>query len=68
MCIRDRADDIAYGVHDLEDAIVTGVVNQHQWQEALAELKTIPDVYKRQSHDWSSICPRCGTLCRYYYG
>ena len=21
---------------------VTGVVNQHQWQEALAELKTIP--------------------------
>ena len=40
--IMELADDIAYGVHDLEDAIVTGVVNQHQWQEALAELKTIP--------------------------
>ena len=40
--IMELADDIAYGVHDLEDAIVTGVVNQHQWQEALAELKAIP--------------------------
>jgi len=40
--IMELADDIAYGVHDLEDAIVTGVVNQHQWQEALDELKTIP--------------------------
>ena len=40
--IMELADDIAYGVHDLEDAIVTGVVNQHQWQEALAELKMIP--------------------------
>ena len=20
------------------------------------------------SHDWSFICSRCGTLCRYYYG
>ncbi|OOF69779.1 anti-phage deoxyguanosine triphosphatase [Rodentibacter caecimuris] len=37
--IMELADDIAYGVHDLEDAIVTGMVNWHQWQEALSALK-----------------------------
>lgn len=37
--IMELADDIAYGVHDLEDAIVTGVVHLHQWQEALHDLK-----------------------------
>ncbi len=31
--IMELADDIAYGVHDLEDAIVTGMVSRTQWLE-----------------------------------
>ena len=31
--IMELADDIAYGIHDLEDAIVTGIVNQPDFQE-----------------------------------
>ncbi|OOF80102.1 anti-phage deoxyguanosine triphosphatase [Rodentibacter caecimuris] len=40
--IMELADDIAYAVHDLEDAIVTKVVDQHQWQEAHSALMQIP--------------------------
>lgn len=42
--IMEIADDIAYGVHDLEDAIAMGIINQSLWQEKvatqLAEIKT----------------------------
>ncbi|MBD1558003.1 deoxyguanosinetriphosphate triphosphohydrolase family protein [Vibrio sp. S9_S30] len=34
--IMELADDIAYGIHDLEDAIVLGLVHRSQWQEVAA--------------------------------
>ena len=49
--IMELADDIAYGVHDLEDAIVTGVVNPHQWQAAHAALKQIPSAWLHENID-----------------
>lgn len=39
--IMELADDIAYAVHDLEDAIVTGMVHVQQWQEALNTLLSL---------------------------
>lgn len=35
--IMELADDIAYGIHDLEDAIVMGIVNQSQFYQEVAE-------------------------------
>ncbi|GLQ71813.1 anti-phage deoxyguanosine triphosphatase [Vibrio penaeicida] len=34
--IMELADDIAYGIHDLEDAIVLGLIHRSQWQEVAA--------------------------------
>lgn len=35
--IMELADDIAYGIHDLEDAIVMGIVNQSQFFQEVAK-------------------------------
>ncbi|NQZ23070.1 MAG: deoxyguanosinetriphosphate triphosphohydrolase family protein [Colwellia sp.] len=42
--IMELADDIAYGIHDLEDAIVTGIVNQQDFEkEVISKLKVIDE-------------------------
>ena len=42
--IMEIADDIAYGVHDLEDAIAMGIVSKNLWQEKVAtQLAEISD-------------------------
>ena len=47
--IMELADDIAYGIHDLEDAIVTGVVNQQDFEaEVIEKLKQLDDIWLNQ--------------------
>ncbi|PWW14175.1 MULTISPECIES: anti-phage deoxyguanosine triphosphatase [Pseudidiomarina] len=36
--LMELADDIAYGVHDLEDAVVTGTLNESQWHGHLDQI------------------------------
>ncbi len=44
--IMELADDIAYGIHDLEDAIVTGVVNRNDFDHHVIEkLTQIEDIW-----------------------
>jgi len=44
--IMELADDIAYGIHDLEDAIVTRVVNREDFdREVIKKLQLIDDVW-----------------------
>jgi len=47
--IMELADDIAYGIHDLEDAIVTGVVNQHDFDsQVIKKLNELDDSWLSQ--------------------
>jgi len=42
--IMELADDIAYGVHDLEDALALGLVDFSEWQErVVVRLSAMPD-------------------------
>lgn len=61
--IMELADDIAYGVHDLEDAVVVGVVSQQQWQEALEQLKQCQSAWIRQNADLLS----CKLFSEHHY-
>ncbi|MCJ8294124.1 MAG: deoxyguanosinetriphosphate triphosphohydrolase family protein [Colwellia sp.] len=47
--IMELADDIAYGIHDLEDAIVTKVVNRNDFErEVIKKLQKIDDVWLQE--------------------
>jgi dGTPase len=50
--IMEIADDIAYGVHDLEDAIVLGLVSKEQWQQiAVPKLKSSGEAWFENNCD-----------------
>lgn len=55
--IMELADDIAYGVHDLEDAIVLQLVTREQWfEQALPELQSVDNLWsKKYSKQLSSM-------------
>ena len=47
--IMELADDIAYGIHDLEDAIVTGIVSQNDFElHVINKLKLLDDQWLKQ--------------------
>lgn len=47
--IMELADDIAYGIHDLEDAIVTGIVSQHDFElHVINKLSALHDPWLEQ--------------------
>ncbi|MCE9678749.1 deoxyguanosinetriphosphate triphosphohydrolase family protein [Shewanella sp. AS1] len=52
--IMELADDIAYAIHDLEDAIVMGIVTESMWQQDVAHL------LKDNSDPW--IAAECATI------
>ncbi|GAA6183309.1 anti-phage deoxyguanosine triphosphatase [Aliiglaciecola sp. 2_MG-2023] len=50
--IMELADDIAYGIHDLEDAIVMGIIHREQFQqEVTAKIKDLTDFVLSENID-----------------
>ena len=50
--IMEYADDIAYAVHDLEDAIATGTLNESEWRHfAVPELTALESKWLTQNLD-----------------
>ncbi len=48
--IMELADDIAYGIHDLEDAIVMGLVHKDDFEEMVSEPVMDLDIYWLTEH------------------
>ena len=47
--VMELADDIAYGIHDLEDAIVTGIVSRNDFeQQVIDKLARVDDAWIRE--------------------
>lgn len=54
--LMEIADDIAYAVHDLEDAIVLENVQKHQWEtDVLSELKIIENPWAKKHAEQLTI-------------